>query len=74
VITILLILSSVSKPLARANHDEDVMLSSFSSDERYQSLDHRYDELWNILKFEESGFVQVRNEETGQAELGSITM
>lgn len=50
------------------------MLSSFGSDERYQSLDHRYDELWNILKFEESGFVQVRNEETGQAELGSITM
>ena len=73
-ITILLILSSVSKLLARANHDEDVMLSSFGSDERYQSLDHRYDELWNILKFEESGFVQVRNEETGQAELGSITM
>ncbi|KAH8807613.1 hypothetical protein F5884DRAFT_880842 [Xylogone sp. PMI_703] len=73
-ITVLLILSFVSKPHSRAHHDKDFMLYSFGSDKRYQSLDHRYDDLWNILKFEESGFLQVANEETGQAELGSITM
>lgn len=74
-ISIFLVISLLLNPNLRSNSDAAYTLSKFGSDRRYQSLNHTYDELWNTLHFEESGFIQLRNEGSdGPQKLGSITM
>lgn len=50
-------------------------LTKFGTNRRYQSLDHKYDALWNTMYSDDSGYIEVENEgREGIGSHGSISM